>query len=388
MTEELDKSYIKSVIQLILNKVHVEPQKRNIKEFSDRFNFACPICGDSHKNINAKRGNMYFNTMHYVCFNEKCGRSFIKLLKTFEVDIDLQKKMDIYNYIDNNVHWNKKEDNYVLQRLDKLIDIDFLIETLNNNPSSQFSKFGPIKTNSAAYQYLKFERLIDNFENIYEAEYTVTPKWKEKVIVILNKSGNKVLGLQIRNLKSGDKRWFKIFNFEKLHNMVHPEDPLDELEALSYNKISNFYNILNVDWDKPVTIFEAYLDSTFFPNAIGAIGLNSINDMGFLLSDDLDTRFFFDQDEVGIKNSIVMLDKGYKVFLWQKLNVDFLKNKVDKYQAEKILLKIKDLNKLVQDMKNTDPYNKLKLDKYFSNDTFDKIYLDFTKYPKNSKSKN
>jgi hypothetical protein len=167
--------------------------------------------------------------------------------------------------------------------------------------------------------------------------------------------------------------------------MVHPEDPLDELEALSYNKISNFYNILNVDWDKPVTIFEGYLDSIFFPNSIGAIGLNSINEMKFLMSDDLDIKFFFDQDEVGIKKSILMLNKGHKVFLWQKLNTELLKNKVDKFQAEKYLLTIKDLNKLVQEMKNTNPYDKLKLFNYFSNDIFDKLYLNDTKYPKQSK---
>ena len=155
--------------------------------------------------------------MQYICFNESgCNRSFLKLLKTFNIEIDLQKKLDIYNYIDNNIKY-KKEDNFVIQKLDRLIDIDFLVEEFNNNPNTQFSKFSPIKVNSAVYQYLKYDRLIDNFENIYEAEYSITPKWKEKVIVILNKSGKKVLGLQIRNLKPGDKRMFKTFNFEKLH---------------------------------------------------------------------------------------------------------------------------------------------------------------------------
>ncbi len=388
MIQELDKDYIKSKIQEILNKVHPEQQKRKIKEYPERLNFACPVCTDSAKNLNAKRGNLYLKNMNYVCFNEEhCGRSFLKLLSTFNVDIDLQKKMDIYNYIDTNIKWNKKEDNFVIQKLDRLIDIDFLTEFLNNHPETQFSKFGPIKTNSAVYQYLKFERLIDNFENLYEAEFAITTKWKEKVIVILNKSGKKVLGLQIRNLKSGDKRLFKIFNFEKLYNMIHPDDPLDEIESVSYNKISNFYNILNVDWDKPVTIFEGYLDSTFFPNSIGAIGLNSIDDMHFLMSEELQLKFFFDQDEVGIKKAITMLEKGHTVFLWQKLIDALIKNKTDKYIAKKYMLKIKDLNKLVQEMKNTDPYNKLKLEKFFSSDIFDKLYLDFTLYPKNNKNK-
>jgi len=387
MAEELDKGYIRSKIQELLNHTHKDPRKMVIKPYPDRLNFACPICGDSEKNPNAKRGNLYFKNMHFVCFNESsCNRSFLKLLKTCNIEIDLQKKMDIYNYVDTHIKWSKKEDNFVIKKLDRLIDLDFLIEFLNNNPSTQFSNFSPIKQKSAAYQYLKYDRLIDNYENIYEADFSITPKWKEKVIVMLNKSGNKVLGMQIRNLKPGDKRLFKIFNFEKLHNMLHPEDPLDEIEAVSYNKISNFFNILNVDWEKPVTIFEGYLDSIFYPNSIGAIGLNSIDEMAFLMSDDLDLQFFFDQDNIGVRKASTMLDKGHKVFLWQKLVEKLISNKTDRYQAKHYMLKIKDLNKLVQEMKNTDPYTKLKLNNYFSNDSFDKIYLDDTLYPNNQKT--
>jgi hypothetical protein len=386
MAIELDKLYIKSKIQDILNHNHTESQKKIIKDFPDRLNFACPLCGDSSKTASKKRGNLYLKNMQYVCFNEsECSRSFLKLLKTFNVEVDLQKKLDIYDYIDNNIKWNKKEDNFVIDKLDKLIDIDYLTEYLNSHPETQFSNFSTVKNNSAVYQYLKYERLIHNFDNIYEADFSITPKWKEKVMVILNKSGKKVLGLQIRNLKSDEKRVYKIFNFEKLYNIIHPEDPLDEIEAVSYNKISNFYNILNVNWDIPVTIFEGYLDSIFYPNSIGAIGLNSIDEMSFLMSEDLLLQFFFDQDYVGIKKSYNMLEKGYKVFLWQKLIERLLKNKKDKYSVEKHLLKVKDLNKMAQEMKNDDPYNQLKLYDYFSNDLFDKLYLNFNSYPHDEK---
>jgi hypothetical protein len=381
--EELDRDYIKSKIQEVLKVAHTDQRKLRIKDFPDRLQYSCPICGDSEKSPGQKlRGTLYLKNMAHICFNESgCNMSFLKLLKTFNIEIDLQKKLDIYNYVDTNIRY-KKEDNVILQKLDRLIDIDFLTTYLNDNPSTQFSKFSAVKHNSAVYQYLKFERLIDNFDNIYEAEYSLTPKWREKVIVLLNKSGKKVLGLQIRNLKSGDKRFFKTFNFEKLHNMLHPDDPLDEIEAVSYNKISNFYNILNVNWEQAVTIFEGYLDSIFYPNSIGAIGINSIDEMSFLMSEDLDLQFFFDQDNVGIRKALKMLEDGNKVFLWQKLVENLIKNKVDKYEAKKFAIKIKDLNMLVQKMKNPDPYNKLKLDKYFSNDIFDKLYLDFSLYPK------
>jgi len=385
--QELDKEYIKLKIQEILDKVHTDPRKRKIKVFPDRLNFCCPICEDS-LNPTKKRGNLYMKNLFFVCFNEsECSRSFNRLLKTFNIEIDLQKKLDIYNYIDTNIRYKKEDDDFVIHRLDRLIDIDFLTTAFNDNTSSQFSKFMPIKINSAAYQYLKYDRLIENFDNIYEAEYAISPKWKEKVIVLLNKSGKKVLGLQIRNLKSSNKRLFKTFNFEKLHNMLHPDDPLDELEALFYNKRSNFYNILNIDWEKPVTIFEGYLDSLFMNNSIAGIGINSTTDTEFLFSDDLNLRFLYDQDYIGVKTALSMLEKGHKVFLWQKLIDDLLKNKVDKYKAKQYLLKIKDLNQLVKEINNFDTFRKINLEKYFSNDIFDKIYLDYTLYLKNQTKK-
>lgn len=169
--------------------------------------------------------------------------------------------------------------------------------------------------------------------------------------------------------------------------MMHPDDPLDQLEAIGYNKISNFFNILNVNWDNPVTVFEGYLDSIFFPNSLGAIGLNSIDDMSFLLDNDenLQFRFFFDQDNVGVRKSLTMLEKGQKVFLWQKLMEIIIKNKPYKHTAKNYFLKIKDLNKLVQEMKNPDAVNKLQLGNYFSSDKFDSLYLDYTLYPDNRK---
>ena len=109
--QELDRDYIKSKIQEILNKAHPESQKKYIKDNPDYLNFSCPICGDSQKQMNKKRGYLYFKNMMYICFNEsECNRSFIKLLKTFNIDIDLQKKLDIYNYVDTHVTFKKDDD--------------------------------------------------------------------------------------------------------------------------------------------------------------------------------------------------------------------------------------------------------------------------------------
>ena len=53
-------------------------------------------------------------------------------------------------------------------------------------------------------------------------------------------------------------------------------------------------NILNVDFSEKITVFEGYLDSLFFPNSLGVVGVNT--DMRFLENNDLDLQYFYDND--------------------------------------------------------------------------------------------
>jgi hypothetical protein len=63
----MDKNYIKSIMQKIVNKEFSDPIRRKIVVYQDRINFCAPCCGDSHKNKYAKRGNLYFNNLYYIC---------------------------------------------------------------------------------------------------------------------------------------------------------------------------------------------------------------------------------------------------------------------------------------------------------------------------------
>jgi len=56
------------------------------------------------------------------------------------------------------------------------------------------------------------------------------------------------------------------------------------MDSIGYNKLSMVYNIFHVDWGKPITYFEGYLDTKFCKNAISGTGLNT--DISFLLNDD------------------------------------------------------------------------------------------------------
>lgn len=169
---------------------------------------------------------------------------------------------------------------------------------------------------------------------------------------------------------------FKIYNYENLLEWVNFGKDIQETdmnEIVAYNKLSYYFNILNVDFTKKITIFEGYLDSLFFPNSIGLVGVNTDN--SFLENNNLDIQYFFDNDEVGHKKAEEKLKKGYSIFLWKKLfeHITSRKKTNDPYKLLYRISKIKDINKLAELLPN--PYIKLKLQDFFSNDILDIKWL-------------
>ena len=197
--------------------------------------------------------------------------------------------------------------------------------------------------------------------------------WKEKIIIYVNRKGGKVLGIQVRNLKEGKWRMFKVYNFEHLNNWVYPDRELSDNHLVLYNKLSYFFNILNINFDSKITVFEGYLDSLFCPNSIGIVGVNT--DLRFLENNNLDVQYFFDNDKAGFTKSEEKLKAGYPVFLWKKLFEDIVEKKrtKDPYSLLHRISKVKDMNKLAEVVKN--PWKELELWTYFSKDHFDLKYI-------------
>ena len=371
----LDKEYVKGLLQVILNKSHNDPHKKIIREYPDKFNLSCPICGDSQKTSSKKRGNLYFKNMMYICYNESsCNRSFTKLLKTFDIQMDLSKKMEMYEYIEKNVQFTKRDDVNITS-LDKLIPEEDLLKFYSDKYSRGLTDLMPLQKNSAVDYHVRNIRQIKNTKDIYQGMYNFSATWKQPVMVFLNRMGDKIISLQVRNLLEGKKRYFKIFDFTFIYDMMYPENDLDEQERISYNKLSHFFNIFNIDFSSKITIFEGYADSLFLPNSIGQVGVNT--DVSFLLNEEgIDIRFVYDNDEAGLKKTVSMLENGRHVFLWNKFFLDMLKKyKGNKFQmARRLSSTIKDFNKLAIKL-NRPIYNLYNWDDYFSNDIMDKIYL-------------
>ena len=373
----MDKDYIKITTQKILNKQFSNNQKRKIRDYSDRLNIACPYCGDSHRNHSAKRGNIYFNRLFFICFNCDKNTTFDRFCKDFNEQIDPEKKLEMIEYLNEVMTYSDFEGDFVDAKFDDLIEMEEL-ERVFNSDITPIADFQPIKKNGGIYKYLIGRGIPEQFhKNIYQAKYWVNDDQYEWIIVMLNRRENKVLGMQVRNLKSGRKRMFKIYNYENLLEWVNwgKDNPkeLDVNQLVIYNKLSYYFNILNVNLTDTVTVFEGYLDSLFYPNSIGLVGVNT--DYRFLENNELELQYFFDNDEAGFKKSEEKMEEGYPVFLWGKLFESIVnkKNAEDPYKLMYRISKVKDINKLAELVPNA--YSKLELNKFFSKDILDKKWI-------------
>jgi len=381
----MDKDYIKNIIQKVVSKEFSNTQKRKVIDYNDRFNFACPYCGDSHNNNNAKRGNLYLNRLFYVCFNCDKKTTLDKFAKDHNEQIDPDKKLEMIEYLDSVMTYTDYSNDFVDAKFDDLIDLSELERVFNQN-ITPISDFKPIVANSGIYKYLVDRGIPPSAHtNIYQGKFWINENESQWIIIMLNKRDDKVLGMQIRNLKMGKRRMFKIYNYENLlewtnHGKENVEEP-DINQMVIYNKLSYYFNILNVDFSSPLTIFEGYLDSLFFPNSLGMVGINT--DYRFLETNDLDLRYFFDNDLAGFKKSQEKIIEGYPVFLWKKLFEDIVdkKNVEDPFRLLHKISKVKDLNKLCEVKPNA--YKSLGLEGFFSKDVMDLKWIPKNKYKPN-----
>ena len=368
----MDKVYIRNMIQNILNKEFSNQSKRKAVDYVDRINIACPYCGDSHKNNHSKRGNIYYNRLIFICFNCDKKTTFDRMCKDFNEVLDPDKKLEMIEHLNSVMSYSDYQGDFVDAKFENLIDLTEL-ERVFSNDLTPISDFKPIQVNGGVYKYLVGRGIPPEYhKNIYQAKYWKNEDESEWIIVSLNRRDNKVLGMQTRNLKEGKRRSFKIYNYENLLEWVSigkdlPEPDISEL--VIYNKLSYYFNILNVDLIERVTVFEGYLDSLFFPNSIGLVGVNT--DYRFLEDNNLDIQYFFDNDEAGYKKSEEKLKGGFSVFLWKKLFEDIVdkKNVEDPFRLLHRVSKVKDINKLAELVPN--PYKKLDLQSFFSKDVLD-----------------
>jgi len=364
---------VEDILKQVLIKHHPNVMKRTIVDSPLAWTVACPICGDSKKNSSKKRGHLYKKNLFYVCYNCNVRLPFNKFLEMMQVDLDPESMYQINEQI-SQYKANVKEDVEEMKffSLQHKISLSALIDYINTHPEHKLRNFKPVKHGSTVWRYLVNRRKITNLENFHEAEYEITQNVWQPIMVSLNRQNDLLLGFQWRNLEDRkDRRRFKVYSWQECWEFLNPK-LADESEYRPYNKVSYIYNILNIDPEVPITIFEGFIDSQFVPNSISLVGVNT--DYSFLLNDDIKVRFFFDNDADGTKATEQMLKKGFSVFLWNKFFKDFAaQSSKPEENYHKLKVGIKDLNQLAKKINN--PYLTLELEQYFAKDRFDMLSL-------------
>jgi|AntRauTorcE11897_2_1112592.scaffolds.fasta_scaffold07701_2 hypothetical protein len=309
MIEKDNIPEIKDTLHEILVEHHDSYEKQSIKQGRDFLRFACPRCGDSDKKLSKKRGNFFFSSGYFHCYNCDWHTTILNFFDFYNREID-----------DVNIRINirKTVNDYIEQGLTKNID------TISQKKIDELKKYAIPK-----------QKIIDKLglSPVYPTHpYVAKKKLHHRLNHLAFKRGNlyffnmlddeNVLGFQTRTFNPKYESTMKYIKYPlgKIYDKFFPEDKPKGYEFDSIDKISLLYNLLTVQFERRVTVFEGASDSWLYPNSIGksSVGLNDE-----FLDEHPNVRYFFDNDKAGYTKMAEKIKLGKKVFMWRKFISDF-----------------------------------------------------------------
>ena len=341
---------ISPVIQSILRtRFPGSAPRQRIKVYRDRLNFACPICGDSTTSDYKKRGNILLDgnfAYTYKCHN--CG-AFMPLQRFFN-RFKQSVSLDTIDYIATHSSDRHTDNGSRQAAVNMLFDTEEIDKWAIDREDLK-SKCGLSECNMSNYgnYYLKSRRqfLFDKF--LYQPKYNL-------LFVLNTTASGKIIGFQVKHLEkgySGPK--YKTYKLSLIYDMFFSTKIRipEEIEALSM-----IFNILTIDYNRPMIAVEGPMDSFLLKNAVAMCGANKHMPV------DLDFLYMFDDDNTGRKNSLKYLNEGKKVFMWSKLKKDMMLPARKKWDVNDLMLYCYEKN-----IRMPDIYS------YFTNDEFDLLEI-------------
>ena len=205
ITEEL-KSRIKVALKQVCVEHHTTPNKQLLKDMPGRITLACPYCGDSHTDDTKKRGNMYWDTLQYHCYNCSHHTNLHTFLKDHQVRMpNSGDSFTIIDYIKANKTQVSQEQ--VLQNA-SLASVQEKALTV-----AEFKQiFGAKEIEPGDWIWFQLkDRLLHNKAD----EFLFSPKGNR--LWILNKGmEGKIIGAQSRRMKGYGSRYLT-YDLPKLY---------------------------------------------------------------------------------------------------------------------------------------------------------------------------
>ena len=350
LTEEL-KDKIRVALKQVVQQEHTNPNKQSLKDMHGRITLACPYCGDSHKDDTKKRGNIFWDTLQYHCYNCSYHTNLHSFLKDHQIRFSTgEDTFTIIDYIQQNKIEVSSESVLQPTVFEKVQKYAIDIETFK----AKF-KAKSIEPGDWIWFQLK-DRLLHH--KVDEFLYSA----KEHRLWILNFGAEgKIIGAQTRRMKGYGQRYLS-YDLPKLYEEMGQPLEISEDELNSITKISTLFGIMHINFQRPVTLFEGPLDAKFMHNSL-ALSTAGRSTEEF---DEIETvRYMFDNDKNVKAKMTEKLKRGRPVFMWSKF---LQENGLDKYN-------IKDLNDLMikcYELKS-DAYKKI--NDYFTSSKLDLWYV-------------
>ena len=314
-------------------------REKNMRRQGGKYQFFCPVCGDDKEwgNRNPRGALILMNSSRsnekswmYKCMNGGCvcnssawsGSYWLKIQHP-DLFSEYRKELFGLEVFDRKIQEVAKQETKREKIVKSFNFTSILKQGVLEKTAREFCKSRNIP-----------ERIWKDFLICHKGKYS-----NRVIIPFLNKN-KEMYYFQARSLNGSEPKY------------LNPE---------GYPKYRGVYNIFNVDKKKPIILCEGPIDSMFLPNAIAVTGCSIPEEIKKAL-EGCEVLYLWDNDEAGRENSLRDLKAGKKVFLWN----DFLKN--NSYPQ------VKDINELLLKI-GKEKFTFEELNKYFSNNIFDKLMI-------------
>ncbi len=316
MSLYVDQSYAKQLSP----RLEGFKQKSNTPFLAE---FRCPVCGDSAKKKNKKRGYLYEykNQLAFKCHNCNASMSFGNFLK--HVDVNLYGRYALENYSNNfKQHTVKEAPDFSVK-----FPVKHVPETVKYTPNilEGLKSIDELPEGNAVREYIEKRQIPEEFwmrmyfapkfmtwasQNTDKFKITDQTKDHPRLVIPWYSEHGVLFAYTARSFGKEEPRYYSI-----------------TLDA----SVPKFYGEERLDVNKPIYVVEGPIDSMFLPNAV-AVGTSAI---GNFQNRDADVTYIPDRD---VRNKEIMkivrklISEGRKVcllplnILGKDINEMWLKN--------------------------------------------------------------
>ena len=247
----MSSSYI-DVKYINLISTSLEKFKQN---HTNLWNFRCPICGDSQKNQNKRRGFIYekANKYFYRCHNCDYGTSFNKFLE--KVNPVLHKE-----YITERYKEKQSEPQTIIPKFNFIPKFNNVLEGMGSisslaqdHPAYRYlqKRLIPEKYFNKLYYCIKFKEWTNKIiPNKFQSLKQDTPR----LVIPFFDGNNNIIGYQGRSFDPNEQSKYITIKLEGVENLIYGQERIDN--------------------NKKQYCVEGPLDSLFLPNCLATAGLN------------------------------------------------------------------------------------------------------------------